>query len=69
MFRERGREGRGEREGNINMSQKHLTAASRMPPAGDQTHNPGMYPDRELNPRPFGLQDDAPTNRATLARA
>ena len=26
--------------------------------AGDQTYNPGMCPDWELNWRPFGLQDD-----------
>ena len=25
-------------------------------PAGDQTCDPGMCPDRELNQRPFGLQ-------------
>ena len=27
--------------------------------------NPGMGPDQELDPRPFGLRDDAPTNGAT----
>ena len=27
-----------------------------MPPTGDLAHNPGMCPDWELNPRPFGLQ-------------
>ena len=26
------------------------------------TRNPGMCPDRELNPQAFGVQDDAPTN-------
>ena len=28
----------------------------RMPPAGDLAHNRGMFPDWELNQRPFGLQ-------------
>ena len=26
------------------------------PPAGDQAHNPDMYPDWESNQQPFGLQ-------------
>ena len=26
-----------------------------------QTQNPGMCPDRESNPQPFGVQDDAST--------
>ena len=30
--------------------------------SGDRTHNPGMCPDQELNPRPFSLQDDTLTN-------
>ena len=29
-------------------------------PTRDQTHNLGMCPDQELNPPPFGVQDDAP---------
>ena len=28
----------------------------------DQTCNPGMCPDQELNPQPFSLWDNAPTN-------
>ncbi|KAF6123874.1 dynactin subunit 5 [Phyllostomus discolor] len=31
-------------------------------PTGDRTHNLVMCPDWELNPQPFGLWDDAPTN-------
>ena len=47
-FTERGRE--GEREG-----EKHqCVVASHVPPIGDPAHNPGMCPDQESNPRPFG---------------
>ena len=35
----------------------------------DGTCNLGMFPDQELNLRPFGLWDTALTNWATLARA
>ena len=50
MFRERGREGKGEGE-------KHQCVfASCVPPTGDLAHNPGMFPDWELNQRPFGSQ-------------
>ena len=42
IFRERGRE--GEREGK-----KHQLVASCTCPDRDQTHNPGMCPDQELN--------------------
>ena len=28
-------------------------------PTRDQTHNPGMYPDRELNQGPYTLWDDS----------
>ena len=31
--------------------------ASPTPPTGDLPHNPGMYPARESNQQPFGLQD------------
>ena len=34
-------------------------------PTGDRTHNLGTCPNRELNLRPFGVQDNAPTNGAT----
>ena len=36
---------------------------------GAWTRNLGMCPDWGSNPQPFGLQDNAPTNWATLARA
>ena len=36
---------------------------------GDQTCNPGMCPDLDLNPQSFGPWGDAPTNGATPARA
>ena len=49
FFRERVRE--GEREG-----EKHqCVVAPQKPPTGDLPCNPGMYPDWELNQRPFGL--------------
>ena len=49
MGREGGREG-----------EKHeCVVASRMPPTEDLAHNPGMYPDWELNQQPFGLQTSA----------
>ena len=38
-------------------------------PIRDRTHKPGICPDKELNQRPFSLQDDAPTNWAAPARA
>ena len=42
----------GEREG-----EKHqCMVASCMSPTGDLAHNPGMYPDWELNWQPFGSQ-------------
>ena len=43
IFRERGRE--GEREGQ----KRHCVVASCAPPTGDLAHNPGVYPDWELN--------------------
>ena len=50
IFREKGKE--GVREG-----QKHqCVVASHVAPTGDLARNPGMYPDLELNWRPFGLQ-------------
>ena len=35
------------------------------PCLGNQTCNPGMCPDHESDPQPFGSQDDAPAHRAT----
>ena len=50
LILERGRE--GERKGD-----KHQCVVfSLMPPTGDLAHNPGMWPDWELNQRPFGSQ-------------
>ena len=56
----------GERGGE---REKHRLVASHRHPTRDQTHNLAVCPDQELNPRPFGLQDDTPTNWATSARA
>ena len=55
-FRGEGRQ--KERERNINVWMKHWLVASCTPPAGDLAHNPGMYPDWELNKWPFTLQND-----------
>ena len=42
------------------MWEKHQSVASHICTlSGDQTCNPGMCPDRELNWRPFALRDDA----------
>ena len=50
IFRERGRE--EEKEG-----EKHQhVVASCVPSTGYLDHNPGMYPDWELNWRSFGFQ-------------
>lgn len=38
-------------------------------PTGDQTQNPHMCPDWELNAPPFCVSDEVPTNWAALARA
>ena len=48
LFLERG-EREKERKRNIYGGEKHPSVASRMPPAGNLTHNPGMCPDWELN--------------------
>ena len=59
------REGERERErerDNINVRKKHCQLPPLYSPGGDQTHNPGMRPDRGWNLQPFGAQDDAPTN-------
>ena len=51
-FGERGRE--EEREGENEKGK--CVVASRIPPAGLLVHNPGLFPNWELNPLPFGLQ-------------
>ena len=38
-------------------------------PGGCQSCNLAMFPDQESNPQHIGLQDNAPTNWATPARA
>ena len=47
LERETGRE--KEREGNIDVPEKHRSVASPMPPTGDLACNPGLCPDREAN--------------------
>ena len=47
LFLERGRE--GQKKGNIDVTEQHCSVASCTPLTGDQTHNPGMCPDWELN--------------------
>ena len=76
VFSQRGREGK--REGEKHRSEKHrskkhqsIASCVRKHAQPDQgpNHILGMCPDWELNPGPFSLQDNAPTNWATLARA
>ena len=55
-FRERGRD--RERGEETSMWEKHQSVASCTWPDHDQTCNPGMCPDRELNRRPCALWDD-----------
>ena len=62
LERKRGRE----REKEKRPCEKHWLVAAYTPQTGDQTRNLGMCPDQGLNPQPFGVQDDAPTNRVTL---
>ena len=52
------REGAHERETSI-------LVASRICPTEAGTSNLGMCPDWELNPQPFAVWDDAPTNSVT----
>ena len=47
----------GGKEREKNISWLPLIGSS----TGDQTHNPGMCPNRVSNPQPFGIGDDAPT--------
>ena len=65
-FRERGREGGGERE-KCQCEREHWSVVSHQTKVW--THNPGMYPDQESNLQPISLWADAPTNWATVARA
>ena len=68
LFLERGKREK-ERESNINMQDTSDSVASCPPPTGDLACNPGMCPDWESNPQPFGAPDNAPTKWATPARA
>ena len=56
-FRKRGREGEKHR-----CKRETLVASSSRPNQGDQTHNPGMCPDQELNLWPFSLWNNTPNN-------
>ena len=56
------------RERNIDEREKHQLL-SICTPVGAWTYHLGRCPDQESNLWPFGLQDDTPTNRVTLARA
>ena len=47
---------REEKEGDREREKHQCVVASRAPPTGELTHNPGMCPDWELNQRPFGSQ-------------
>ena len=47
------------REGEKEGKKHQCVVASHLPPTGDLAHNPGMWPDWELNRRPFGLQAGA----------
>ena len=54
----------GEKEGEIHQFEREtlpLTCAL----TGDRTHNSGMCPDQESNPRPFALWDDAQPTEPT----
>ena len=60
-FRERGRDGKRERNIDWLLLAHALT--------GDKTCNPGTCPDLNSNLQPFGLQNDASTTCTTLTRA
>ena len=63
-FGEKGRKGVMEREKNIDVREKHWLSASHTIP------DPGWYAPRlGIEPATFRLQDNAPTNWATLSRA
>ena len=66
--REGGKPGE-EKERNINVREKYQLVAFWTCPTEDWTCNPGICPDQELNPQPFGAQDDTPTNQDTSAMA
>ena len=53
LFLEIGERKEKDREGNINVREKHLSVASHTLPNGVLAHNPGMCPDQESNEPPF----------------
>ena len=58
--RDRGRE--TDRQTDISMRENPRSDAASI---GYRSHKQGMLPDWELNMKPFGVQDDSPTNGAT----
>ena len=53
----------GERQTDRHRCKRETSIASQKCPTGDGTCNLGMCPDWELNLQPFGVQNNAPTNR------
>ena len=51
-----------ERERNIHVEEKHWLVASCMHPNWGLNPDLGMCPHQQLNPQPFGVLDNAPTN-------
>lgn len=54
-----------ERERSIDVREEQQTLPPVHASNGDETSNPGMNPDLEVNPQPFGAPDNAPTNCTT----
>ena len=52
----------GEREREMNVREKHLSAASPTRPTRGQTHNAGVFPDQGSHPQHFDVWDGVPTN-------
>ena len=48
------------------MREKHHRLFPIHAPTQDQTHNLGMFPDRESSAKPSGVWDNTPTNWATV---
>ena len=68
LILERGKGRERERERNSNVREKHRLVAFHICPDLGPDPQPRYVPWLKLNPRPFSLWDDAPTNWATLAR-
>ena len=62
ILRDRGRERERERYW---CERETPTVASGICPTKDQPHDPGLCPDWEMNPKPFGLWVNDPVNWAT----